>query len=323
MTTMINCNAGVSVKERAIDKLKRELGGQLLNIISDNKTLDIMCNPDGKLWVDRVCGEMLCVGDISRPRALAIIKTVAAFHGREITKNKTLLEATLPLNGERFTAQIEPTVAGPAFNIRKKASHIFSLRNYVEKGILSKQQYLVLDEMIRSHRNILVVGGTGSGKTTLINAIIDSMVNCDENERVVIIEDTGEIQCRAENTVQFYASVDSNLTQLIKTTLRMRPDRILVGEVRGSEALDLLDAWNTGHEGGAATLHANDALSGLVRLKSLISRNPCAPKSIEPLIAEVVHCVVHIERTSTGRKVSKIISVDGFDGSQYLIRHIA
>lgn len=320
---MVGCNEVVSVKQRAIEKLRRDLGGELLRIISDNRTLDIMCNPDGKLWVDSIGEPMSCVGDISRPRAASIIKTVAAFHGKEITKNKTLLEATLPINGERFTAQVEPTVSGPTFNIRKKPSNIFSLKDYLENSILTHQQFSVLNEMIKTHRNILVVGGTGSGKTTLINAIIDSMVNRDKSERVVIIEDTGEIQCRAENSVQFYASVESNITQLIKTTLRMRPDRILVGEVRGAEALDLLDAWNTGHEGGAATLHANDALSGLTRLKSLISRNLAAPQAIEPLIAEVVHCVIHIEKSPNGRKVSEIISVDGFDGNQYLINHIA
>lgn len=311
--------ATFTVKDRAKEKLRRDLGDVLLHTLNNPKTLDIMCNPDGRLWVDSIGSEMFCIGNISEARSESIIKTVAAFYGKEITKSNTVLEANLPLNGARFTAQIPPTVLGPTFNIRTKAACIFTLQSYVDKGIMTAQQFKVVLEMVTQHRNILVVGGTGSGKTTLVNAIIDSMVDISPSERVIIIEDTGEIQCRAENAVQFHATPETDMTHLIRTTLRMRPDRILVGEVRGPEALDLLDAWNTGHEGGAATLHANDALSGLTRLKSLISRNPAAPKDIEPLIAEVVHGVVHIERAPGGRRVSEIISVEGYDNNKYII----
>ena len=175
---------------------------------------------------------------------------------------------------------------------------------------------------MRKHRKILVIGGTGSGKTTLINAIINEMVRSDPDERIFILEDTGEIQCAAQNFVQYHTTLDVDMTQLLKTTLRMRPDRILVGEVRGPEALDLLDAWNTGHEGGAATLHANDALSGLTRLESLISRNPSAPKEIMSLIAEAVDMVVHITRTPHGRKIQQIIEVQGFKRGSYQIKKL-
>ena len=208
---------------------------------------------------------------------------------------------------------------GPTFNIRTKASIIIPLEDYVEQGVMTHVQFEQILRVIETHKNILIVGSTGSGKTTLVNAIIDGMVKTYPDERIVIIEDTGEIQCKAENSVQYLSSAEVDTTQIIKTTLRMRPDRVLVGEVRGSEALDLLDVWNTGHEGGVATLHANDALSGLTRLKSLISRNPSAPKEIEPLIAEVVHCVIHIEKTPKGRRITEIISIDGFKNNQYLI----
>lgn len=187
----------------------------------------------------------------------------------------------------------------------------------METGVLSPRHSDVIKEAVRKHRNILVIGGTGSGKTTLINAIINEMVRSDPDERIFILEDTGEIQCAARNFVQYHTTLDVDMTQLLKTTLRMRPDRILVGEVRGPEALDLLDAWNTGHEGGAATLHANDALSGLTRLESLISRNPSAPKEIMPLIAEAVDMVVHITRTPHGRKIQQIIEVQGFKRGSY------
>ena len=166
-----------------------------------------------------------------------------------------------------------------------------------------------------------MIGGTGSGKTTLVNAIINQMVLNNPEERICIIEDTGEIQCAATNFVQYHTSSDISMTTLLKTILRMRPDRILVGEVRGPEALDLLDAWNTGHEGGAATLHANDPISGLTRLKSLVSRNTSAPSHIESLIGEAVHVVVHISRTpENSRRVQEIIEVSGYENGHYIFR---
>ena len=148
------------------------------------------------------------------------------------------------------------------------------------------------------------------------------MVVCDPTERVFIIEDTGEIQCAAENFVQYHTSFDVPMTALLKATLRMRPDRILVGEVRGAEALDLLDAWNTGHEGGAATLHANNAAAGLARLRSLITRNESAPSEIELLIGEVVHVVVHIARTPEGRRIQEIIEVSGYENGRYITKNL-
>lgn len=183
---------------------------------------------------------------------------------------------------------------------------------------MTRHQRDVLMEAVVSHRNILVIGGTGSGKTTLVNAIIHQMVLANPSERVFIIEDTGEIQCAAENFVQYHTSIDVSMTMLLKTSLRMRPDRILVGEVRGPEALDLLMAWNTGHEGGAATLHANNARSGLDRLAMLISMHPDSPKPIEPLIGEAVHVVVHIARTPEGRRIQEILAVSGFRDGQYI-----
>ena len=232
---------------------------------------------------------------------------MAGYHGKEVTRGKPLLEGELPLDGSRFAGQLPPVVPSPTFAIRKKAVAIYTLDEYAAAGTMTAHHCEVLRKAVAGHRNILVTGGTGSGKTTLVNAIINEMVACDPGERVFIIEDTGEIQCAAENFVQYHTSFDVSMTALLKAALRMRPDRILVGEVRGPEALDLLDAWNTGHEGGAATLHANNPAAGLVRLKSLITRNASAPADIEPLIGEVVHMVVHIARTPAGRRVQEIL----------------
>lgn len=312
----------ITVKARAKEKLRRDLGPVIEAALADSKTVEIMLNADGKLWQERLGEKMRCIGTMSASRAEAVIKTIAGFHGKEVTRLKPTLEGELPLDGSRFAGQLPPIVHAPTFAIRKKAVSIFTLNQYVEVGIMSSPQCEVIKSAISSHRNILVIGGTGSGKTTLVNAIINEMVNFDPTERIFIIEDTGEIQCAAENCVQYHTTLEVTMTMLLKTTLRMRPDRILVGEVRGAEALDLLDAWNTGHEGGAATLHANHSEAGLTRLKSLISRNSSAPSDIEPLIGEAVHLVVHIARTPEGRRVQEILEVSGFNDGHYLTRNL-
>jgi len=238
-----------TVKTRAKEKLRRDLGPIIEMALADPKTVEIMLNADGKLWQERLGEKMRCIGTMSAGRAEAVIKTIAGFHGKEITRFKPTLEGELPLDGSRFAGQLPPVVYAPTFGIRKKAVSIFSLDEYVQGGIMTEVQCDIIKSAIAAHRNILVIGGTGSGKTTLVNAIINEMVLFDPTERVFIIEDTGEIQCAAENCVQYHTTMEVTMTMLLKTTLRMRPDRILVGEVRGAEALDLLDAWNTGHEG--------------------------------------------------------------------------
>lgn len=311
----------VTVKDRAKSKLERD-AREILSALQDPDTVEIMVNADGRIWQEKLGQKIQHIGNIQAAQVEAVIKTVAGFHGKEVNRFNPMIEGEFPLDNSRFAGQLPPIVSSPTFAIRKKAIKIFTLEQYVETGVLSPRHCDVIKDAVRKHRNILVIGGTGSGKTTLINAIINEMVLSDPDERIFILEDTGEIQCAAENFVQYHTTLDVDMTQLLKTTLRMRPDRILVGEVRGPEALDLLDAWNTGHEGGAATLHANDALSGLTRLESLISRNPSAPKEIMPLIAEAVDMVVHITRTPHGRKIQQIIEVHGFKRGSYQIKKL-
>lgn len=311
----------VTVKDRAKSKLERD-AREILSALQDPETVEIMVNADGRIWQEKLGQKIQHVGNIQSAQVEAVIKTVAGYHGKEVNRFNPMIEGEFPLDNSRFAGQLPPIVSSPTFAIRKKAIKIFTLEQYVETGVLSGRHAEVIKDAVRKHRNILVIGGTGSGKTTLINAIINEMVRSDPDERIFILEDTGEIQCAAENFVQYHTTLDVDMTQLLKTTLRMRPDRILVGEVRGAEALDLLDAWNTGHEGGAATLHANDALSGLTRLESLISRNPSAPKEIMPLIAEAVDMVAHITRTPHGRKIQQIIEVQGFKRGSYQIKKL-
>ena len=311
-----------TVKERAKEKLRRDMGPLLLDALSDPKTVELILNADGKLWQEKLGQKMTCIGTIPASRAEAIVKDVAGYHGKEVTRSTPTLEGEFPIDGSRFAGQMPPVVPSPTFAIRKRAVAIFTLAEYVQAGIMTQEQCDLISNGIRTHRNILVIGGTGSGKTTLVNAIINGMVDADPSERLVIIEDTGEIQCAAENFVQYHTSPTVSMTALLKTTLRMRPDRILVGEVRGPEALDLLMAWNTGHEGGAATLHSNTAESGLTRLALLISMHPDSPRPIEPLIADAVHLIVHIARSPEGRRIEGILEVGGFEDGKYRLRKL-
>jgi P-type conjugative transfer ATPase TrbB len=306
-----------SIKSRAKEKLRRDMGIILLAVLNDPKTVEVMLNADGKLWQEKLGEKMKSIGTMSAARAEAIIKTVAGYHGKEITKLKPTIEGVLPLDGSRFAGQLPPVVQSPTFAIRKKAVSVFTLDQYVENSNMTNEQCQIIKKAIVEHKNILISGGTGSGKTTLANAIINEMVVCDPKERIFVIEDTGEIQCTAENCVQYYTTLEVTMTMLLKTTLRMRPDRIIVGEVRGAEALDLLDAWNTGHEGGVATIHANSCEAALMRLKSLITRNNSAPNEIEPLIGEAVHLIIQIARTSKGPRIQEIMQVSGYENGKY------
>ncbi|WP_017169475.1 P-type conjugative transfer ATPase TrbB [Xanthomonas phaseoli] len=311
-----------SVNARAIEKLRRDLGPVVMGALNDPKTVEVLLNADGGIWQERLGEKMRQIGTMTPQRAEAVVKTVAGYHGKTVTRLNPLIEGELPIDGSRFAGQLPPVVECPTFAIRKKAVAIFTLDQYVEAGIMTPEQAQAIRAAVKAHRNILVIGGTGSGKTTLVNAIIYEMVQLDPTERICIIEDTGEIQCAALNKVQYHTTLEITMTMLLKTILRMRPDRILVGEVRGAEALDLLDAWNTGHEGGAATLHANDEHAALTRLKSLITRNESAPDDIEPLIGEAVHVIVHIARTEVGRRIQGIIEIQGYENGRYITRNI-
>lgn len=310
-------------KDRLLEKLRRDLGPSIINALADPQTIEVMLNADGILWQECLGKKMRTIGTMQPSRAEAAMRTIATCLDSTITRMNPILEGELPLDGSRFAGQLPPVVHAPTFAIRKKASAIFSLDRYVEEKIITLRQKNIIARAVRDHRNILVIGGTGSGKTTLTNAIIHQMVEENEDERIVIIEDTGEIQCSAKNFVQYHTTLEVTMTHLLKTTLRMRPDRILVGEVRGPEALDLLMAWNTGHEGGVATLHANNAKAGLDRLAMLISMHPESPTPIEPLIGEAVHIVIHITKTPDGhRKVQEILEVSGYSAGKYKTRKL-
>jgi type IV secretion system protein TrbB len=258
---------------------------------------------------------MRTMGTMAAATAESFIATVASTLRGTVTRENPILECELPLNGERFEALIPPVVKAPTFTIRRKASAVFTLADYERQGIMTAGQRMRIERAVAERQNILVVGGTGSGKTTLTNAIIDQMVKASPQHRLVIIEDTAEIQCTAENAVLLRATDTVDMQRLLKATMRLRPDRIIVGEVRGGEALALLKAWNTGHPGGACTVHANHARAGLTRLQQLIAEVSQTP--MPALIGEAVDLIVSIVKTETGRRIREVVAVEGFDGANY------
>jgi P-type conjugative transfer ATPase trbB len=292
-------------QRRLMTKITRELGREVMTALQDDTVIEVMLNTDGKLWCDRLGEGMSCIGEMSAPNALALLGTIADGLGTVITKQSPILEGELLLDGSRFEGLIPPVVARPTFTIRKKALLIYTLDDYVQQGIMIAKQKAQIQEAITSRRNILVVGGTGSGKTTLTNAIIAEMVALTPEDRLVIMEDTAEIQCKADNAVILRTSIDISMQQLLRATMRLRPDRIIVGEVRGAEALALLKSWNTGHPGGIATLHANSADSGLVRLEQLIAESGIQA-DMKALIDEAVDLVIFIEKQGGKRVIKEI-----------------
>ena len=292
-------------QRRLHSKITRELGREVMTALQDDAVIEVMLNTDGRLWCDRLGEGMSCIGEMNMPNALALLGTIADGLGTVITKQSPILEGELPLDGSHFEGLIPPVVARPTFTIRKKALLIYTLDDYVQQGIMSAKQKTQIQEAITARRNILVVGGTGSGKTTLTNAIIAEMVALTPEDRLVIMEDTAEIQCKADNAVILRTSIDISMQQLLRATMRLRPDRIIVGEVRGAEALALLKSWNTGHPGGIATLHANSADSGLVRLEQLIAESGIQA-DMKALIDEAVDLVIFIEKQGGKRVIKEI-----------------
>jgi len=299
---------------RLSEKLRRELGPVVLKALSDPDVIEIILNPDGRIWVESHTGGMSQTDGLMAPtQAENLIGTVAAALNAVANPQNPIVEGELPLTGSRFEGLLPPIAPSPCFVIRKRASILYTLDDYIKNNIVTRAQAIALRDAISKRRNIVIAGGTGSGNTTLVNALIHEMVTLgDQAERFVIIEDTFELQCAARNALQLHTTDAADMTRLVRATMRLRPDRIIIGEVRGKEALALLKAWNTGHPGGATTVHANSASAALLRLLSLVEEAgvPAQPQ----LITEAVNLLAFMERTSiTGRRVTELLHVNGYD----------
>jgi len=312
-------DATATVADRKVAALRQALGPIIGQALIDKLVVEVMVNPDGKIWIDRIgegrsfTGHSLAAEDADR-----ILRLLADHAGVVVTRDQPRISATLPETGERFQGAFMPVVAQPTFAIRKRPEVVFGLDSYVEAGTMSAGQAASIRSAVVGRENILIVGGTGSGKTTLANAILAEPAFA--ADRVILIEDTAELQCSATDQVQMLtkrAQPAVTMSDLVRDTLRLRPDRIVIGEVRDGSALDLLKAWNTGHPGGLATLHANSALEALSRLEDLIGE--VTARIPHRAIAQAINVVVFIERTPTGRRVREVSRLTAWDGQHYTL----
>ncbi len=293
--------------------LRTALGGAIAEWLADPAVIEVMLNPDGRLWVDRL-GEGLADSGVQLAAADGerIIRLIAHHVGTEVHAGAPRVSAELPETGERFEGLLPPVVAAPTFAIRKPAVAIFSLGDYVASGIMSATAAEILRRGVADRYNVLVAGGTGTGKTTLTNALLAEVART--SDRVVLIEDTRELQCAAPNLVAMRTKDGvASLADLVRSSLRLRPDRIPIGEVRGAEALDLLKAWGTGHPGGIGTIHAGSALGALRRMEQLIQEAVVTvPRA---LLADTIDLVAVLVRDGTGRRLSELARIDGLDAA--------
>lgn len=325
-------------------KLKRELGDTILELLADDRTEDIVLNPNSDLWVKRMGQGFERVGEMPATQAASALNTIAAWKGTVLNHERPILETELPIDGSRFEGIVSPVVRAPVFAIRLRPKRIFSLSEYERAGILTHKadplnrvrkrdtfaesvrglgHANIIRAAVAGKRNILIVGATGSGKTTLVNAVLDVMTQVAPQDRVISIEDTTELQCAVRNHVDLLAVGTVSMLDCLRACMRLKPNRIVVGEVRGAEAHTMLKAWNTGHPGGAATVHANDALSGLIRLESLVAEATSAPQ--QSLIAEAVDLVVFVDQESelpAGRKIREVALVTGHREGRYEIEYV-
>lgn len=300
---------------RLIRKLQEALGDQICVALDDASVVEIMLNPDGRLFIERLGHGMAATGEMTAAAAEIVIGSVAHALSSEADDEQPIISGELPIGGHRFEGLLPPVVKAPTFTIRRRASRLIPLDDYVKARVMTERQADIIRNAVASRLNIVISGGTGSGKTTLANAIIAEISEAAPDDRILILEDTAEIQCPAENIVALHTSDTVDMARLLKSTMRLRPDRIVVGEVRDGAALTLLKAWNTGHPGGVATVHANTAESALRRLEQLTAEASQQP--MREVIGEAVNLIVSIERTARGRVLRDILHVNGFVNGRY------
>ena len=304
-------------ERRLIAAMRQQLGTVVCDRLDDQEVIEVMLNPDGTLWEDRLGKGMTPIGTMPTAAAESFISTVASTLRVSMTRESPVLECELPIRGARFEALLPPVVGAPTFAIRMKAVRVFTLADYVAAGIMTPGRKAALEDAVSRRRNILIAGGTSSGKTTLANAVLAEIARISPDDRIVILEDTVELQCAAPNVVSLRTSEHVDMQRLLKATMRLRPDRIVVGEVRGREALAMLKAWNTGHPGGLCTVHANSAKAALIRLEQLIAEATIAP--MRAVVAEAINLVVPISKTAGSRSVGQIVRIEGLHGGEFVV----
>lgn len=300
---------------RTLESLEYNCGPLIMDALRDPSVIEIMLNPDGRLWIERYGQEQECTGELPLTQGLLILSLTASALNITVDALHPVVEGSFPLDGSRFEGTFPPLVGpGASFSLRKKAKRVITFAEYLENGVIGPEVPGIIREAILDRKNIVVVGGTSSGKTTFVNAIIHELDELCPHDRLLILEDTAELQSRAPNSVFFLTSelAGIGMRQLAKVSMRYAPRRILVGEVRDAAALELLKLWNTGHPGGIGTFHADSAEEALERLEELVEEAGVGPK--QKLIGRAVDLIIHMEKTrDNARRLASIISVNNFN----------
>jgi len=299
---------GVSaMASRTVRMLRTALGPAVGRLLDEPEVVEVMLNPDGRVWVDHLGTGLSEAGfRLSPADGERIIRLVASHVGAEVHGERPRVSAELPETGERFEGLLPPVVTAPTFAIRKPAVAVFSLDDYVGQGIMTAAQAAMLRLAVAERRNLLIAGATSTGKTTLANALLKEIAAT--RDRVILIEDIRELNCEVANAVALRTKDGViGLAELVRSSLRLRPDRIPIGEVRGREALDLLKAWGTGHPGGIGTIHAGSALGALHRLEQLIQEAVATvPRA---LIADTIDMIAVLTGRGGQRRLAGIWQV--------------
>jgi type IV secretion system protein TrbB len=318
------CGGADAAQVPYADMMARFLGESVMAAFRDDDVTEIYINPQDRCvrYDTRRRGRVDSGHRLETARLEMFLNTVAASLNATLGSATTRIEAELPyrhFRGSRLQGFVPPATGAPACVIRKPPTVVYGLDDYVSAGILTSVQRAALGEAVVAHDNVLIAGGTNSGKTTLANALLREITERYPDERIVVLEDTVELQCMARDCLALRTGPGLTLAELVRSALRASPNRIVVGEVRGSEALDLLDAWATGHPGGCGTCHATTAEGALLRLDRLAQRNNVPSQT--PLIAEAVDVVAVVEGGNRGRRVVDIARIAGLDAGARIVLH--
>lgn len=300
---------------RLLEGLRHACGPLIMGALEDPEVIEVMLNPDGSLWIEKYGQDHDCIGEIPVAQSRLILSQVASGLNLTVNEKSPIVEGEFPLDGSRFEGTFPPIVGpGPSLSLRKKASRVFTLAEYAAAGSITLKSVNIIEDAVLRRLNIVVVGGTSSGKTTFVNAVIDAIFRLTPTHRLLILEDTAELQSKSPNTVFLRTSVlaEVDMRKLAKVSMRYAPKRILIGEVRDAAALEMLKLWNTGHPGGVSTFHADSAEEALPRLEELVEEAGLGPK--QKLIGRAVDLAVYMEKTPDNqRRISSIVRVNKFN----------
>lgn len=302
------------VDQRITQQIKDQLGASIMALLDDDAVFEVFVNGDGSVRTSGM-GRKDYHSDIvlTSQQRLSFLGTIASLEHVELNKSTPIIDGVLPWDGSRISGCIPPAdLNGPSYNIRKKAKKVFTLDDYIQQGRVTQEEKELIHKAIRDRKNILVAGPTGSGKTTMTNALIHALYEISPHERIITMEQVPELQVSHEDWVGMQTTDTVNFAQLIRNALRRSPDRIIIGEVRDQAAMDLLEAWNTGHPGGISTIHSDNCYKTLGRLRTLIARGGAVNQ--EPFIAEAINLILYVDRIAGfGPVLSQIMEVHDYD----------